>query len=119
MKDIFLKWPNDIIINDSKCAGILIESLKSNSDKEYLAIGIGVNLIKYPLNSSFKATSLKEEFNFDVDRDEFLNKLNINLLENINIWKMGENFSQILNDWKNLLIKLMKTFQCYCRQEKK
>ena len=53
MIDIFLKWPNDIIINDSKCAGILIESLRSNNNKEYLAIGIGVNLINYPLNSSF------------------------------------------------------------------
>ena len=118
MTDIFLKWPNDIIINDSKCAGILIESLRSNNSKEYLAIGIGVNLIKYPLNSSFKATSLKEEFNFDVDRDEFLTKLNINLLENIKRWEKGKNFSQILKDWKNLPIKLMRVFQCCCPQEK-
>ena len=106
MRDIFLKWPNDIIINDSKCAGILIESLRSNNNKEYLAIGIGVNLIKYPLNSSFKATSLKEEFNFDVDRDEFLNKLNINLLENIKRWEKGKNFSQILKDWKKFAYKI-------------
>ena len=119
MTDIFLKWPNDIIINDSKCAGILIESLRSNNNKEYLAIGIGVNLIKYPLNSSFKATSLKEEFNFDVDRDEFLTKLNINLLENIKRWEKGKNFSQILKDWKNLPIKLTRVFQCCCPQEKK
>jgi birA, biotin-[acetyl-CoA-carboxylase] ligase region len=106
VRDIFLKWPNDIIINDSKCAGILIESLRSNNNKEYLAIGIGVNLIKYPLNSSFKATSLKEEFNFDVDRDEFLNKLNINLLENIKRWEKGKNFSQILKDWKKFAYKI-------------
>ena len=106
MTDIFLKWPNDIIINDSKCAGILIESLRSNNNKEYLAIGIGVNLIKHPLNSSFKATSLKEEFNFDVDRDEFLNKLNINLLENIKRWENGKNFSQILKDWKKFAYKI-------------
>ena len=106
MTDIFLKWPNDIIINDSKCAGILIESLRSNNNKQYLAIGIGVNLIKHPLNSSFKATSLKEEFNFNVDRDEFLNKLNINLLENIKRWEKGKNFSQILKDWKKFAYKI-------------
>ena len=106
MTDIFLKWPNDIIINDSKCAGILIESLRSSTDKEYLAIGIGVNLIKFPLNSSFKASSLKKEFNFDVDRDEFLNKLNINLLENIKRWENGKNFSQILEDWKKFAYKI-------------
>ena len=106
MTDIFLKWPNDIIINDSKCAGILIESLRSNTDKEYLAIGIGVNLIKFPLNSSFKASSLKKEFNIDVDRNEFLNKLNINLLENIKRWENGKNFSQILEDWKKFAYKI-------------
>ena len=106
MTDIFLKWPNDIIINDSKCAGILIESLRSNNDKEYLAIGIGVNLVKFPLNSSFKASSLKKEFNFDVDRDEFLNELNINLLENIKRWEKGKNFSQILEDWKKFAYKI-------------
>ena len=106
MIDIFLKWPNDIIINDSKCAGILIESLRSDNNKEYLAIGIGVNLIKHPLNSSFKATSLKEEFNFNIERDEFLNKLNINLLENIKRWERGRNFSQILKDWKKFAYKI-------------
>ena len=105
-KEIFLKWPNDIIIKDSKCAGILIESLKSNSDKEYLAIGIGVNLINHPSKSSFKATSLKKEFNINICRDEFLNKLNNNLLAKINIWKMGENFSQILDDWKRFAYKI-------------
>ena len=64
MTDIFLKWPNDIIINDSKCAGILIESLRSNNNKEYLAIGIGVNLIKHPLNSSFKESKPKYKLKF-------------------------------------------------------
>ena len=105
-KEIFLKWPNDIIIKDSKCAGILIENLKSNSDKEYLAIGIGVNLINHPSKSSFKATNLKKEFNTNIGRDEFLNKLNNNLLAKINIWKMGENFSQILDDWKRFAYKI-------------
>ena len=94
------------IRDSSKCAGILIESLKSNSNKEYLAIGIGVNLVNHPSKSSFKATSLKKEFNINIGRDEFLNKLNNNLLAKINIWKMGENFSQILDDWKRFAYKI-------------
>ena len=104
--EIFLKWPNDISINDSKCAGILIESLKSNRDKEYLAIGIGVNLVKHPSESSFKATSLKKELNSNIDRDKFLKRLNANLLEKIRIWRMGENFSHILDDWKKFAYKI-------------
>ena len=50
---VMVKWPNDIIINDRKCAGILIENLKGKGkDFEFLAIGIGVNLILYPKNTS-------------------------------------------------------------------
>ena len=97
---------NDIIIKDSKCAVIINENLKSNSDKEYLAIGIGVNLINHPSKSSFKATSLKKEFNTNISRDEFLNKLNKNLLAKINFWKMGENFPKILDDWKRFAYKI-------------
>ena len=49
---------------------------------------------------------MKKEFNINIGRDEFLNKLNNNLLAKINIWKMGENFSQILNDWKRFAYKI-------------
>ena len=36
-----LKWPNDIMLNDKKVGGILIET-KNNND--YLVIGIGLNI---------------------------------------------------------------------------
>ena len=50
---IALKWPNDVLADGKKLAGILLENAHGA-----LAIGIGVNLRHYPTDTEFPATSL-------------------------------------------------------------
>ena len=72
-KIVQLKWPNDLILNKSKCGGILIENIASKKKNNFIiAIGIGVNLIKSPFKTTFPSCNIFEETNIKIDPDEFL-----------------------------------------------
>ncbi|MHA6288679.1 biotin--[acetyl-CoA-carboxylase] ligase [Maricaulis sp. CAU 1757] len=53
-----LKWPNDVLIDGRKLAGILLESGAAPGGGLWLAVGIGVNLAHFPDDSERPATSL-------------------------------------------------------------
>ena len=58
MKNINLKFPNDIFVNGKKICGILQELVVSNSRK-FLIIGIGVNIVSNPdINNKYQATNI-------------------------------------------------------------
>ena len=55
----FIKWPNDIFINDSKAGGILIENIIKGTLWQWGVIGIGLNINQEEFdNFNLKATSL-------------------------------------------------------------
>jgi BirA family biotin operon repressor/biotin-[acetyl-CoA-carboxylase] ligase len=43
-----IKWPNDVLLNGGKIAGILLESVGMGAGVSHLAIGVGVNLLHAP-----------------------------------------------------------------------
>jgi BirA family biotin operon repressor/biotin-[acetyl-CoA-carboxylase] ligase len=54
---ITVKWPNDVLANGGKMAGILLESGR-DATGVWLAAGIGINLASHPDGTEFPATSL-------------------------------------------------------------
>lgn len=58
-----IKWPNDVLVNDRKISGILIESTSTPNEVPRFVVGIGVNLNHYsfPPELSEIATSLRLE----------------------------------------------------------
>lgn len=57
--DVRLKWPNDVLLNGKKIAGILVEAGPVvNGQPEFLIVGCGVNLAHYPDDTRFPAGSI-------------------------------------------------------------
>jgi len=57
---VHIKWPNDIIINDKKAGGILIENVLRGNQWLYAVIGLGLNIAQERFDSSLQqATSLR------------------------------------------------------------
>jgi BirA family biotin operon repressor/biotin-[acetyl-CoA-carboxylase] ligase len=54
-----LKWPNDVLINDAKTSGILLESWTSQTGL-HLAIGIGINILTKPDNVEQAVTCVSD-----------------------------------------------------------
>lgn len=73
-----IKWPNDVLINGKKVAGILAEGTTQGGSFHGLALGIGVNLNTNEENLSKidkPATSLFCEIGKNINKEYFLEKL--------------------------------------------
>lgn len=71
-----IKWPNDIMVNNKKIAGILVEGITSNKvDAIVVGVGINVNSINFPDDLLIKATSLKKQLNKTIDKEKLLNQI--------------------------------------------
>ena len=89
------KWPNDILLNKKKIAGIIVESsFNLNKKVKWIIIGVGLNLKKYPnLNKKdFKITSLYKEKIY-VEKNNFIKLFLEIFFNNYQLWeKKGFNF---------------------------
>ncbi len=55
-----LKWPNDVMLDGAKMAGILLESRARGETLDWLLIGMGVNLASAPGDTPYRAAALAE-----------------------------------------------------------
>ena len=91
-----IKWPNDILLNNKKVCGILLE--KGNGD--YMIVGIGVNIMQSPQDDGmlYPTTSLLQE-GIDTTTTEFLQHFLPIFSELLLIYEK-QKFSQIRQEWE-------------------
>lgn len=59
-RDVRQKWPNDVLVDGAKVAGILLESAGSGAKSvDWVVVGCGVNLAEAPDETDYPATSLR------------------------------------------------------------
>ena len=58
--DLLIKWPNDVVCNGKKVAGILTELAVDNMETDYVVVGVGINVNtkEFPQEIRDVATSL-------------------------------------------------------------
>ena len=98
-----VKWPNDILINSKKIAGILTE-MNSEMDRiNFVVIGIGVNMNMskkmLPEELRLIATSLKEEAGEEISRIDFIQTLYLNMEKWYKKY-LKDGFEPARNAWK-------------------
>lgn len=100
-----IKWPNDILINKKKCAGILTEMKAGGEGINFVIIGIGVNvnmaLPDIPDELEPIATSLSIEANDTLSRELILQSL-YSKIENWYKRYLSEGFLPVKERWEYL-----------------
>ena len=103
--DIRLKWPNDLMIENGKVAGILLESVQaSNSNKFGVIVGVGVNLNSAPNlnaddNKRYNTQCVANFTNNKVDQLNFFSNFSDELRE-LGSYVAEKDLCSILNFWK-------------------
>lgn len=71
LKNVFIKWPNDVYVNNKKIAGILLESVSFSNQIQTIIVGVGLNVNSAYFNEELKnnVTSLYLELNKKIDID--------------------------------------------------
>ena len=97
-KSLIIKWPNDILINNKKVAGILVEMISKGNKVSDIYLGIGINLKRAPQGLGYETTCLNDEVKAKVSRKEVLNRLLLlfNYWENI---LKNNNDTFIIKSW--------------------
>ncbi len=85
-----IKWPNDIMAENKKIAGILIENSIKEDGKIDSIVGIGLNVNQTNFENLPKASSLKNIMNQDFDIDEILESIVLQIQKNMEKLKNNE-----------------------------
>lgn len=107
--DVKIKWPNDIIFENKKLSGILIESISENQVFQKLVIGIGINCNQtvFPEEIMDRTTSLRLILNKPVEREKLLARIVNRFSHDWN--NLFELFDEIYNGYKEKCLFLGKT----------
>jgi BirA family transcriptional regulator, biotin operon repressor / biotin---[acetyl-CoA-carboxylase] ligase len=96
---IALKWPNDVLADGAKLAGILLEAQKRPDGRHAVIIGFGVNIVSAPEGLPYPATSLNR-LGVDIAAETLFGALAEEWVVAYELWDNGSNIGDILRLWR-------------------
>ena len=100
-RGIAIKWPNDILCDGAKLAGILVEggSAPGGLRNFSAVLGFGVNCASHPTNLSYPATHLALVAGAAGTRDAVFAALSAAVVDALGLWDRGRNFAGLRRAW--------------------
>lgn len=93
-----IKWPNDVLIDGRKLAGILLETTRTPAGRTAVAVGIGVNCRHHPFGTETPATDLLIE-GIDATPERLFDALCAAFAARFAEWGEGRGFAAIRAAW--------------------
>jgi BirA family transcriptional regulator, biotin operon repressor / biotin---[acetyl-CoA-carboxylase] ligase len=105
-----IKWPNDLIHQEKKLAGVLVESIFSGSQLQAIVIGIGlnVNTVDFPSELQTTATSIKQIIHQDTSIQEWIISFCQAIVQEINSMNSFEQTIAYCNQFLSLKGKVIQ-----------
>jgi BirA family biotin operon repressor/biotin-[acetyl-CoA-carboxylase] ligase len=96
---IALKWPNDVLADGAKLAGILLEAHKRPDGAMAIVVGIGVNVVEAPEGLPYPATSLRS-LGLDTSAETVFGALSDAWVDAVELWDRGRGVTEVLELWR-------------------
>ena len=93
-----LKWPNDVLIDGAKVAGVLAESIGGQGGALLALLGIGINLFSAPAKSG-QATTHLAAHGINLEPEATLQTLDAAVSRWLAVWDRGNGFATIRGAW--------------------
>lgn len=93
-----LKWPNDVLLDGSKLAGILLEAETTRAHRTAVVVGFGVNILTAPRDLPYRASALAD-LAPQVTAADVFDALSESWMGLENLWDGGAGFAEIRNLW--------------------
>ncbi len=104
IKNVRVKWPNDILTDNSKICGILIESIIKGNQLDAMIIGVGLNVNQTEWKGAPRATSIKKITGIHFELEEILKMLLNQFHHYVDLLLKGD-FEKIKLDYETHLFK--------------
>lgn len=111
-----LKWPNDLLVNDAKLSGILLEAESLEDGRQAVVIGFGVNCVSHPPLTLYQATDLRS-LGYQVQADRLFEALITTMSGFLDQWKQPAGFDTIRRHWLKRAAHLGKEITVRTAQE--
>jgi len=97
---VALKWPNDVLADGAKIAGILLEMGRTPTGQNAVVIGIGVNVVAAPTGLPYPAQSLRD-LGYERTAETVFEALSEAWVEVFGLWNDGSGVAGILDQWRS------------------